>query len=174
MLTSNDHEASWTLVSPWPEELAHWHMPAKHQVKKGLCRRRLYDSTDDRHQVTGTTAETERGSQKNPGQELSYRKLTQALSCICLLTYSAVIQMGRKHSPYDSQMDKVTHHDRARPTAQNQEETSAAVNSMRTGLSRSYLALLPRMSPWYFGTSQGLVLCMQWHAQETPQTNRVC
>lgn len=49
------------------------------------------------------------------------------------------------------------------PSAWNQEQTSVKVNGMRTGLSRSGLALLSHMSPWYLGKNRSLVLYMQWY-----------
>lgn len=69
------------------------------------------------NQVTGMTVEEERGSQKNPQQESCKRKLNQVFSHGGdLYSHLHCCYSKRKETqPQDSQMDKVTHHRRARP-----------------------------------------------------------
>lgn len=83
------------------------------------------------------------------------------IETICLLTYTVVIQMGRKHSPKTAWWTKSPTMAEPDPPPSNQEQTWVKVNSMRTGSSRSGLVSLSHMSPWYLGTNQKLVLYMQ-------------
>lgn len=166
MLTKNKPETSWTLASPWPEELAHWHAPAKCQVKEGPWRTRWRDRThgkkpDDRNDHGGGKRFPEEPTARIVLKETwPTHSATELLS---LLTYTVVIQMGRKDSQKTVRWTKSPTTVEPDPPPWNQEQTSVKVNSMRTGLSRSGLALLSDMSLWYLGTNPSLLLHMQQH-----------
>lgn len=86
-------------------------------------------------QVTATTMEDKRGSQKSPQQPSCKRKLNrvQSQGRFCLLTYTALIQIGRKNIPTTDGWTKLPTVVEPEPHSWNQEQTSMKANSPRTG-----------------------------------------